>query len=238
SNRQLELAEKENQENEKVLEQLLKEFKDRPIPARCGQCGDNSDHLDVVLSPYSTQLQAQINQLQTELKGLTPEAQQSELRTENQQLTTALALKETELADLQSQIRALSHQLTESENSQPLQKKLNKLEGKLELAVEFRLHQASAFTTEHSHPPLLNRRSIEQEKERLTQQQEAVTNEEQRADITVEKEAISQEINQLATTLHDNSVIDNFNQQKLKNEQIVKECQELLAKLNPINNPD
>ena len=104
-------------------------------------------------SPYERKLQVKIDQLQTELNqakslSITPEAQQSELRTENQQLTTALALKETELADLQSQIRALSHQLTESENSQPLQKKLNKLEGKLEL-VRKKLVEWKELLTKH-----------------------------------------------------------------------------------------
>ena len=105
-------------------------------------------------------------------------------------------------------------------------------------ALEFHRNQASSWTSIHSHEPLLNRRLLEQEKERLTKelekltrQQEAVTNEEQRADIAAEKVATSRKINQLTTTLNDNTVIDNFNRQKAKNEQIVKDCQELLSKL-------
>src|SRR3954449_4781851 len=89
--------------------------KSQPIPARCTHCGDNSDCLDIVTSPLSVQLKNVIQELQAQLQQsiprITPETQQAELLTENQQLATALALKETELADLQSQIRALSHQL-------------------------------------------------------------------------------------------------------------------------------
>lgn len=63
-----------------------------------------------------------------EQKIIIPETQQSELLTENRQLTTNLTLKDKELADLQAQIRALNSQLTEKENNSPFQIKINKLE--------------------------------------------------------------------------------------------------------------
>jgi septal ring factor EnvC (AmiA/AmiB activator) len=49
----------------------------------------------------------------------TPSQELQELRTENQRLTTALSLKDTEQADLQAQIRALHSQLSERENNTP-----------------------------------------------------------------------------------------------------------------------
>lgn len=109
----------------------------RPIPAQCPAC-KSSEHLDSMGSPYEKKLQAQIDQLQTELNqakslSITPEAQQSELRTENQNLTTALALKETELNDCQAEIRALESQLSERENNQPSHQQIRKLATKLEL---------------------------------------------------------------------------------------------------------
>ena len=64
---------------------------------------------------------------------LSPETQQSELFTENKQLTTNLALKDRELKDLQAEIRALHTQLNEKESSSPYQTKISKLENKLEL---------------------------------------------------------------------------------------------------------
>ena len=63
----------------------------------------------------------------------TPSQELQALRTENQQLTTTLTLKDTEQADLQAQIRALNSQLSERENNTPFQAKITKLESKLEL---------------------------------------------------------------------------------------------------------
>ena len=105
-------------------------------------------------------------------------------------------------------------------------------------ALEFHLNQASSFTTEYSNPPLLNRRLMEQQKERLTkdlekltQPQTEVRNERHRQQFEKDQAEIKKQITNLATTLNDNTVIDNFNRQKEKNERIVKECQELLSKL-------
>ena len=63
----------------------------------------------------------------------TPTQEIQALRTENQTLTTSLALRDREKADLQAQIRGLETQLSERENTQPLQKKIDKLASKLEL---------------------------------------------------------------------------------------------------------
>jgi len=62
-----------------------------------------------------------------------PSQQTQELRTENQRLTTTLALQTTEKNDLQAQIRALNSQLSERENNQPNRLRINRLESKLEL---------------------------------------------------------------------------------------------------------
>src|SRR6185312_10376056 len=104
-------------------------------------------------------------------------------------------------------------------------------------ALEFHLNQASSFTSEYSNPPLLNRRLMEQEKnrlkqelERLTQQQTEVRNSLYRQRIEEDKEKVKKQITNLETALNDNTVINNFNYQKEKNLQIVKDCQELLEK--------
>jgi len=105
-------------------------------------------------------------------------------------------------------------------------------------ALEFHLNQASSFTSEYSNPPLLNRKLMEQEKERLTkelerlaQKQNEVRNNLYRQQIEEDKEKVKKRITNLETALNDNTVIDNFNRQKEKNEKIVKNCKELLAKL-------
>jgi len=55
----------------------------------------------------------------------TPTQELQELRTENQNLTTTLSLKDTEKTDLQAQIRALETQLTEQEEKiEQVKKKL------------------------------------------------------------------------------------------------------------------
>lgn len=59
---------------------------------------------------------------------------------------------------------------------------------------------------------------------KLTHQPAEITNENHRTEIETEKA-------KLTTTLNDNSVIASFNQQKEKNERIVRECWELLGKL-------
>jgi ribosome-associated translation inhibitor RaiA len=61
-----------------------------------------------------------------------PTALETELKKDNQQLTTSLTLKDKELKDLQAQIRALHTQLTEKENNSPFQNKIIRLEEKLE----------------------------------------------------------------------------------------------------------
>jgi hypothetical protein len=57
---------------------------------------------------------------------------EQELRAENRNLQNSLGLKEIETKDLKGQIRALETQLTESENSRPLQVENQKLRGKVE----------------------------------------------------------------------------------------------------------
>jgi len=64
---------------------------------------------------------------------ITPTQEIQDLRTENQRLTTTLSLKDIEKNDLQAQIRALHTQLSERENNQPFQKKIDQLSSKLEL---------------------------------------------------------------------------------------------------------
>ncbi|CAG8455328.1 12944_t:CDS:2 [Ambispora gerdemannii] len=105
-------------------------------------------------------------------------------------------------------------------------------------AIEFHLQQASYFTTEHSNEPLLNRRLMEQEKERLTDELEKLIQQptELRARdpdyFESEKEKIRKELTKLEVALTESSTAQTaFNRQKVKYEQIVKDCRELLAKL-------
>ena len=105
-------------------------------------------------------------------------------------------------------------------------------------ALEFHLNQASSFTSEYSNPPLLNRKVMEQQKERLTkelekltQQQTEASTERHRQQLEKDQAEIKKQITNLTTILNDNTVINNFNSQKEKNERIVKECKELLSKL-------
>jgi len=68
-------------------------------------------------------------------------------------------------------------------------------------------------------------------KEKLTQPQTEVKNERHRQQLEKDQAEIKKQITNLATILNDNTVINNFNSQKEKNEKIVKECKELLSKL-------
>lgn len=70
-----------------------------------------------------------------------------------------------------------------------------------------------------------------QELERLRQKQTEVRNRLHRQKIEKDKEEIKKQITNLETALNDNTVINNFNRQKEKNEKIVKKCRELLVKL-------
>lgn len=107
--------------------------------------------------------------------------------------------------------------------------------------MEFYLYQASSFTSEHSNPPLLNRRSIEQAKERLTKQLADLT--QQSAELggrdpdyfASEKEKIKSELTRLEVALTESSTAQEaFTRQKEKNELIVRECGELLGRLREI----
>jgi hypothetical protein len=103
------------------------------------------------------------------------------------------------------------------------------------------MNQASSLTTENSSETLPERRIMKREKEYLTRELEELTkyltkyqaesggrNPE---DFETKKKKISDQITRLETALSDNSVIEAFNSQKAKNQQIVHNCQQLLAKL-------
>ena len=75
-----------------------------------------------------------------------PTARETKLKDENQKLTNQLGLKDTELKDLQAEIRALHTQLTEQENNTPYQIKINKQEVKLEL-VKKKLKEWNSLLT-------------------------------------------------------------------------------------------
>ncbi|CAG8772650.1 13863_t:CDS:2, partial [Cetraspora pellucida] len=119
SNRQLETSLKGNGENEKVLEQLIKEMKENQV----GNVGDENEN---VLCSF--------HQKKAEVAGgklIFPSQEAQELREENRKLTNHLSLQTTEITNLQAEIRALHSQLSERENNSPYQAKINKLEDKL-----------------------------------------------------------------------------------------------------------
>ena len=58
---------------------------------------------------------------------------QKQIIQKNQELTTALNLKDKELKDLQAEIRGLEVQLEEKEGGSSFQMKINRLESKLNL---------------------------------------------------------------------------------------------------------
>jgi hypothetical protein len=110
-------------------------------------------------------------------------------------------------------------------------------------ALEIHLNQASSFTSENSSEHLLKQRGLKKQQESLTQQLEELTRRRRQvrlpqADFAAEQERINNQLLVINQALSDNSIQAAFNRQKEKNEQIVKECQELLSQLNPINNPD
>ena len=76
----------------------------------------------------------------------TPTQEIQALRTENQALTTSLALRDREKADLQAQIRGLETQLSERENNQSNQPQIRKLENNLAL-VKKKLEEWSKLLT-------------------------------------------------------------------------------------------
>src|SRR5215216_5752274 len=97
----------------------------------------------ILSSPETRTLRERNEALQSELNQkilLPPSPSSQQLLFENQQLTLNLNLKARELNDLQAQLRALEHQLTEKENNSPFQIKITKLETKLNL-IKLKLSQ-------------------------------------------------------------------------------------------------
>src|SRR5687768_7212832 len=99
----------------------------------CRGCSNRLDRCSFcAVGPYCSSCQNRlIHNRNSVLTSPTP--LETELKKDNQQLTTSLNLKDKELADLQAEIRALHTQLNEKENNSPFQIRITKLENKLSL---------------------------------------------------------------------------------------------------------
>ena len=105
--------------------------------------------------------------------------------------------------------------------------------------MELYLHHASSLTSEHFSEHLLDQRGLKKEQESLTRELEKLTRRQDELPLEErdqqyfesEQERISNLLLAIDQALSDNSVRQAFTRQKEKNEQIVKDCQELLSKL-------
>ncbi|CAG8584316.1 9109_t:CDS:2 [Paraglomus brasilianum] len=158
-----------------------------------------------------------------------------------QQKDNTITETNTKLTESNRKLEELTKENTANEKENLVKERDRARKNELELMedttkLETVLDQASSFTSEYSNPPFLNRRLMEQQKERLTKDLEKLTQQQTEAKIErhrqqLEKDQaeIKKQITNLATILNDNTVINNFNSQKEKNERIVKECKELLS---------